>query len=40
VEGSEMRFFPISKLPENLVPIHRQTVEDYTHYTGHFLLSG
>jgi ADP-ribose pyrophosphatase YjhB (NUDIX family) len=40
VEGSEMRFFPSSQLPENLVPIHRETIKDYTHYTGQFLLSG
>jgi ADP-ribose pyrophosphatase YjhB (NUDIX family) len=40
VEGSEMRFFPMSHLPENLVPIHRQTVEDYVRYTGRFFLSG
>jgi ADP-ribose pyrophosphatase YjhB (NUDIX family) len=40
VEGSETRFFPMSQLPENLVPIHRQTIKDYAGYTGQFLLSG
>ena len=39
VEGSDMRFFPISQLPENLVPIHRQTIMDSTLYEGKFLLS-
>ncbi|MCU0614695.1 MAG: NUDIX domain-containing protein [Desulfobacterales bacterium] len=39
VEGSEMHFFSLSQLPKNLVPIHRQTIEDYIHYAGQFLLS-
>ncbi|MCU0599521.1 MAG: NUDIX domain-containing protein [Desulfobacterales bacterium] len=39
MEGSETRFFPISYLPENLVPIHRQTIVDYTQFKGKFLLS-
>ena len=34
VEGSQVRFFPLSQLPDNLVPIHRQTIEDYKKYNG------
>jgi len=40
VEGSEVRFFALSQLPEKIVPIHRQTIIDYTRYEGKFLLSG
>ena len=39
VEGSELRFFPLSELPEDLVPVHRQTLEDYGRYSGMFLVS-
>jgi ADP-ribose pyrophosphatase YjhB (NUDIX family) len=38
-EGSEIRFFTLSQLPDNLVPIHRQTIVDYTRFKGKFLLS-
>jgi len=38
-EGSEVRFFPLSRLPQDLVPLHRPTIEDYFRYEGTFLLS-
>ena len=37
-EGSEVRFFPIDKLPEKIVPIHKKTLDDYRSYKGTFLL--
>jgi ADP-ribose pyrophosphatase YjhB (NUDIX family) len=37
-EGTEVRFFPLSQLPADLVPIHRLTLDDYKQYTGQFLL--
>jgi mutator protein MutT len=40
VEGSEVNFFALSCLPENLFPVHRQTLIDYTRYKGNFILSG
>ena len=39
-EGSEVQFFPLSRLPEDLVPLHFSTIEDYLRYEGSFLLSG
>ncbi len=39
LEGSELRFFPLSQLPDGLVPVHRQTIKDYVSYNGKFLLS-
>lgn len=39
-EGSDVRFFPLERLPAALVPIHRKTIEDYAGYDGTFLLSG
>ena len=38
VEGSEVRFWPMNALPEDLVGIHRDTLADYRRYEGHFLL--
>lgn len=38
VEGSELRFFPLSEVPHDLVPIHKPTIDDYRHYQGTFLL--
>jgi len=38
-EGSMLRFFQTSGLPEDIVPVHRQTIEDYLRYDGVFLLS-
>ena len=40
LEGSLVRFFSISELPESLVPIHEQTIEDYIRNDGTFILSG
>ena len=39
VEGSEVRFFPLSQLPHNFVPIHQKTIEDYKKYNGTLLFS-
>ena len=39
VEGSELRFFALSQLPEDLVPFHRETLVDYRSYKGRFLVS-
>jgi ADP-ribose pyrophosphatase YjhB (NUDIX family) len=38
VEGSELRFFDRRRLPDELVPIHRTTIEDFGNYRGEFLL--
>lgn len=38
VEGSELRFFPLSHLPENIVEVHLPTLEDYARYDGRFIL--
>ncbi len=40
VEGTELRFWPRSALPDNLVPVHSQTLADLQRYQGRFLLSG
>jgi len=38
-EGLALEFFTIEELPENIVPIHRKTIEDYLfHYHGEFLV--
>ena len=37
-EGSELRFFPPDELPDDMLPMHRQTIEDYRTYDGTFLL--
>ncbi len=39
IEGSDLRFFALSDLPSELVPIHRPTIEDYRRFRGPFLLS-
>lgn len=39
-EGSMIQFFQTSRLTEDLVPVHRATIEDYLRYDGKFLLSG
>jgi ADP-ribose pyrophosphatase YjhB (NUDIX family) len=39
VEGSEVRFFPLTQLPDNLVPIHQHTIQDYENYNGSFIIS-
>lgn len=38
VEGSELRFFGATDLPDDLAPLHRPTIEDYQTYQGKFLL--
>jgi len=38
-EGSNVRFFPLSRLPEDLVPIHRPTLCDYERHNGVFFLA-
>ena len=38
-EGSEVRFFPLSQLPKNIMNIHAQTIEDYKRYDGKFILA-
>ena len=37
IEGSIVRFFSLSKLPENLVPVHKPTIKDYAGYNGIFI---
>lgn len=39
VEGSEVRFWPLDGLPENLVEIHARILDDFSRYDGTFLLS-
>ena len=38
IEGSDLRFFAMSRLPDELVPFHKTTIEDYKNYRGKFLL--
>lgn len=38
-EGSAVQFFPLSRLPEDLVPLHHPTIDDYSRYEGTLLLS-
>jgi len=38
IEGSDVRFFAMSHLPSELIPIHKPTIEDYRSYQGKFLL--
>lgn len=38
VEGSEVRFWPMSALPEDLVSIHARTLADFKQYRGDLLL--
>jgi len=39
VEGTELRFFSLSQLPEDLVWIHQKTLDDYRQYDGTFFLA-
>lgn len=39
VEGSEVQFWPMDALPEDLVDIHRETLADYCSYDGRFFLA-
>ena len=38
-EGSQVRFWPINALPEDLVEIHRDTLADYREHRGQFLVA-
>ena len=38
VEGSEVRFWPMDALPDDLVPIHVRTLNDFKKYHGGFML--
>lgn len=38
IEGSELRFFPLQHLPDEMVQIHTSTIEDFRSYQGRFLL--
>ena len=33
-EVTDVRFFPLDALPENLYPIHRECIDDYRHFKG------
>jgi 8-oxo-dGTP pyrophosphatase MutT (NUDIX family) len=33
-EVVDVRFFPLDALPDNLYPIHRETIDDYRHFDG------
>ena len=37
-EGSQLQFFPPSKIPEDIVSTHRETLQDYARYNGTFLV--
>ncbi len=37
-EGSEVRFFDTNDLPEAMVEMHRNTIEDFTKYDGTFYM--
>ncbi len=38
IEGSDLRFFPLSELPYELTSLHKATIDDYSDYCGTFLL--
>lgn len=37
-EGSDLRFFPLSKLPQDIVTTHKETLTDYARYNGTFIV--
>ncbi len=39
VEGSELRFWSLDALPEDVMPMHRHTLADFKNYDGTFILS-
>lgn len=39
-EGTQVSFWPRTRLPHNLVPVHEETLADLERYQGRFLLSG
>ncbi len=38
-EGTEVRFFPLDGIPEDLFPLHRLTIGDIALYDGTFIVS-
>jgi ADP-ribose pyrophosphatase YjhB (NUDIX family) len=38
-EGSELRFWPLDLLPQDLFQIHAKTLADFRKYKGHFLIA-
>jgi ADP-ribose pyrophosphatase YjhB (NUDIX family) len=40
VEGTEVRFWPLTALPADLIEMHERTLRDLGRYTGEFLLAG
>jgi len=40
VEGSEVWFWPLNALPDDLVPVHARTLDDFRDYNGNFMISG
>lgn len=38
IEGSEVRFFGLDEVPEDIVPIHKKTLEHYAAYDGEFFV--
>ncbi|MDP7162305.1 MAG: NUDIX domain-containing protein [Phycisphaerae bacterium] len=38
-EGSEVRFFPLPGLPDDMVSIHKHTLSDFERYDGTFFLT-
>lgn len=38
VESIAVRFFPLTALPEDMVPLHKQRLQHYGQYQGKFLL--
>lgn len=39
VEGSELRFFAPDEPPEDILPMHRATLDDFCRYNGRFFVS-
>jgi len=40
IEGSEVRFWPLAHMPEEMIPTHARTLADYRRYDGRFLYNG
>ena len=38
IETSDVRFFPLTDLPDDMLPLHRDRLEGYYRYEGRFLL--
>ena len=38
LEGSELRFWPIEALPPDIISLHAQTLSDYQHFKGRFMV--